>query len=273
MQIVRRIAFIMMIFALVAGFILWNHCYIELEEITVQVDALPEAFSSMRIAVLADLHGREFGKDNTRLLEHIEAADPDLICICGDLIDSEADVGILPPLISGLSRIAPTYYVSGNHEWQLDDPEALFRSIETLGATVLRNDFVILERNGQRIAIAGVDDPCGPYDQKSPEVLMQELQEVPCVIMLDHRNNRLPMWAELGTDLVLSGHCHGGVVRLPFVGGLFGTNRELFPDYDSGLYEKNGTTLFVSRGLGFTNVKVRLFNRPQIAVLTLVNNS
>jgi len=89
------------------------------------------------------------------------------------------------------------------------------------------------------------------------------------VIMLAHRNDTISMWSQLGTDLVLAGHCHGGVIRLPLVGGVFGTKRELFPAYDAGLYEKNDTQLFVSRGLGYTNVRLRLFNRPQIAILTL----
>ena len=87
--------------------------------------------------------------------------------------------------------------------------------------------------------------------------------------MLSHRNDELAMWSELGVQLVLSGHCHGGVVRLPLLGGVFGTRRELFPDYDAGAYRLGGATLYVSRGLGYTNVHFRLFNRPHVPILIL----
>lgn len=272
MRYVRRVMGVLFLFLLLAGFVLWNHCVIQTEEIAVPLQDLPEAFSGLRIAVLTDLHGREFFAGNKYLLSEVKKSHPDLICICGDLIDEDGELAMLPPLLSGLCDIATTYYVTGNHEWQLENKAALFELLSDCGVKRLRNAYEILWRDGQSLAVAGVDDPCGPRDQKSPQTLMQEL-EGQFVIMLDHRNDRLAMWSQLGADLVLSGHCHGGVVRVPFVGGVFGTKRELFPEYDSGIYEKNGTTLFVSRGLGFTNVRIRLFNRPQIAVLELVNNS
>ena len=272
MRLIRTIAVFLTILALVGGFVYWSNCVIETEEFEICIETLPEAFAGLRICVLSDLHGRQFGKNNHELLLEVKQANADLICICGDLIDEDEQLKMLPELIGGLCAIAPTYYVSGNHEWQLSEPRQVLERIEALGATVLRNEFAVLEREGQKIVIAGVDDPCGPYDQKTPQTLMEEIGST-CVIMLDHRNHRLEMWQELGADLVLSGHCHGGVVRLPFVGGVFGTDRELFPEFDGGVYEKNGTKLFVSRGLGYTNVRLRLFNRPQVAVLTLVNNS
>ena len=272
MKIIRRMLVFLVIFVLLGAFVLWNNCIIETEVITVGFENLPEAFSGLRIAVLSDLHGREFLEGNRYLLTQVKKSSADLICICGDLIDDDRELSVLPPLLRGLCAIAPTYYVTGNHEWQLTDRKALFQTLEDCGVRRLENDFEIVERSGQRLVLAGVDDPCGPRDQKSPQEVMEGVPEG-FVVMLDHRNDRLSMWAELGADLVLSGHCHGGVVRLPLVGGVFGTNRELFPEYDSGLYEKDGTTLFVSRGLGFTNIRLRLFNRPQLAVLQLVNNS
>ena len=139
-----------------------------------------------------------------------------------------------------------------------------------MGAEVLQNEYRLLEREGNRLALLGVDDPCGPYDQKRPEEVMQELRQElgeDCfVLALDHRNDRLALWQTLGADLVLSGHCHGGVVRLPLVGGLIGPGRSWFPDYDAGLYRAGETQLYVSRGLGFP---LRLFNRPQLPILVL----
>ncbi len=272
MRIVRRSLAFLTVFLLFGGFVLWNNCVIQTEEFAVGFEDLPEAFSGFRIAVLSDLHGREFLSGNRYLLAQVEKSRPDIICICGDLIDDDKELSIVPKLLRGLCAIAPTYYVTGNHEWQLSAKKTLFEMLEDCGVRRLKNDFEILQREGQKIVLAGVDDPFGPRDQKTPRQVVQELPEG-FVIMLDHRNDRLAMWSELGADLVLSGHCHGGVVRLPFVGGVFGTKRELFPEYDSGIFEEDGTTLFVSRGLGFTNIRLRLFNRPQIALVQLVNNS
>ena len=272
MWLIRKILVWTTVVLVIVAFLVWNHCVIQTEKFTVELANLPEAFSGYRIAVISDLHGREFLSGNRYLLSEVKKSKPDIICICGDLIDEDEELSILPPLLQGLCAIAPTYYVTGNHEWQLENKTVFFETLEMCGVKRLRNDFVRLYRGEADLILAGVDDPCGPSDQKTPHQLMQEISDG-CVIMLDHRNDRLEMWSELGADLVLSGHCHGGVVRLPLIGGVFGTNRELFPDYDSGIYRQNGTTLFVSRGLGFTNVRLRLLNRPQLAILKLVNNS
>ena len=148
----------------------------------------------------------------------------------------------------------------------------ILKKMGECGVTVLANDYRVLSRGGAEIVVAGVHDPCGPYDMKSPAELVSQIRGErggDFLLMLSHRNDELPMWSELGVDLVLSGHCHGGVVRLPFVGGVFGTRRELFPDFDAGAYRQDGTVLYVSRGLGYTNVHFRLFNRPHVPILLL----
>lgn len=273
MRYIRSVSVFLAVVMLLGGFIFWNNCALQTENFEVRLKKLPNSFQGLRIAVLTDLHGREFGKNNRTLLSQVQKIAPDLICIDGDLLDEAEDIGMVQPLIEGLCAIAPTFYVTGNHEWQLENLQSILSQIDAFGATVLRNEYVVLRREEEKLIIAGVDDPCGPYDQKTPEQLMQEIYEAEgkntCVIMLAHRNDTISMWSQLGTDLVLTGHCHGGVIRLPLVGGVFGTKRELFPPYDAGLYEESGTQLFVSRGLGYTNVRLRLFNRPQIAVLTL----
>ena len=224
----------------------------------------------VRIAHISDFHNTHINRLVTSILKQLDRYQPDLICITGDLFEAETELSSLEPLIRGLCDFAPVYYVTGNHEWQRQDLKVCLGLLEDWGAIVLRNEYRLLQRGESRIAILGVDDPCGPYDQKSPAALMAELrQEVgeDCfVLVLDHRNDRLPLWAELGADLVLSGHCHGGVIRLPFVGGLIGPGRKLFPDYDAGAYRLGDTQLYVSRGLGFP---LRLFNRPHLPLLVL----
>ncbi len=267
MRLIRRILLILL---LLAAFFYWQNFSVQTETLTVKCDGLPTRFDGLRIVQLSDLHGRSFGEDNAKLLASVTEAAPDLICITGDLFNTAQQVQQLTPFLRTLCEIAPTYYVTGNHEWQVEDLRSLLAQMEALGVHVLRNEYVHL---GDDLVIAGVDDPCGPYDQKTPEQLVSEIRaevgEECFVVMLDHRNDRLARWAELGVDLVLSGHCHGGVVRLPYVGGLFGTKRELFPDYDAGLYRHGRTQLYVSRGLGYSRVHLRLFNRPHLPVLIL----
>ncbi len=271
----KKLLSFLLTLALIAGFLLWENVSICAVEETVALPALPKSFDSLRLVQISDLHGRSFGDGNTRLIDAVEKAAPDLICITGDLFDEKTDLSVLPPLLSALTELAPTYYVTGNHEWQVDSLRDILSMMQQLGVQVLQNTYHVLHRGGEKIVLAGVDDPCGPLDRTMPDELVRQIrinegENVP-ILMLSHRNDELSMWSELNVMLVLSGHCHGGVIRLPLVGGVFGTHRELFPDFDAGIYRKNGTALYVSRGLGFSGVRFRLFNRPQLSVLCLKN--
>ena len=142
--------------------------------------------------------------------------------------------------------------------------------LEELGVTVLSNDFVTLERNGDAIVLAGIDDPNGYADQKTPQQVAREVRDAAPEgfwLLLAHRNNLFESeYAALGADLTLSGHGHGGLWRLPFTDGLLGSGGTLLPSYTNGFYTCRGAEVFVSRGLGGM---VRLFNRPEVAVVTL----
>lgn len=272
MKKIRRLLALLALFALAAGFVYWQNFTLQVEPVELFFESLPPQFDGLRVAELSDLHGRSFGKNNVRLLRTLQKARPDMICICGDLFDEKTDLTMLEPLLTGLTDIAPVYYVTGNHEWQVKNLREILQKMRAWGVTVLENEERVLFRGGAEMVVAGVHDPCGPYDMKTPAALVRELRSAQgndFILMLSHRNDELAMWSQLGVQLVLSGHCHGGVVRLPFVGGVFGTRRELFPEYDAGVYRQDGTTLFVSRGLGYTNVHFRLFNRPHIPIMIL----
>lgn len=255
--------------AAVTAFLYWQNFSLQRENCILSSSQLPEAFQNFRIVQLSDLHGRIFGTEQEALLKAVAKSRPDIICITGDLFDEKTDLSTLPVLLTGLAQIAPTYYVTGNHEWQVDGLSEILAQMEVLGVCVLENEYVLLEREGQSLVLGGVHDPCGPYDQKTPAELVTEIRqkegENTCILMLSHRNDTLELWAELGVELVLAGHCHGGVVRLPWAGGLIGSGRQLFPQYDAGAYTKEATTLYVSRGLG----DFRLFNRPHLPLLIL----
>ena len=274
----RKTAVLLVLTALLAaGFLLWGNCSLQTTETALVSPALPPAFDGLRIVELADLHGRVFGRGSRRLLAAVRRAEPDLICIDGDLFDEHTDLTMLPPLLRGLCAIAPVYYVTGNHEWRVPGLRGILAQMRACGVTVLQDDWRVLRRGEDALVLAGTDDPCGPAERKTPAELIADIRaeagEAAFLLLLTHRNDQLPQWSALGVQAVLAGHCHGGVVRLPFVGGLFGTDRRLVPAWDAGLYRQGETALYVSRGLGYTNVHFRLFNRPEVAVIVLRRGS
>ena len=259
-------------------FLCWDNSSIETDEVTFSSLALPAGFDGCRIVQLSDLHGKYFGKDNERLYAAVAAAQPEYIFVTGDLVDrrTEDPNAYAAEVGEALSAIAPTYYVTGNHEWGHGTAvvRALKSTLRESGVTVLSNEFTYLARNGDTIVLAGIDDPNGYADQETPQELAQEVYAAcddPFWMLLAHRNDRFAgEYSLLGADLTISGHGHGGIWRLPFVGGVFGTQRNLFPSYTSGFYSDNGASVFVSRGLGNSpKIIPRIFNRPQVAVITL----
>ena len=271
----RRILILLLLALLCAGFFRWSNHSLQVERFTFSSPRLPEGFDGCTVVVLADLHGAVFGADNQRLLETVSSQAPDVILLAGDLLDRfrETPHSYAVDLGQRLAAIAPTYFVTGNHEWALPDVPALKEALTEAGVTVLDNRFVTLERGGDQILLAGVDDPNGYADQKTPEVLAEEVHAAwgdGFWLLLAHRNNLFaPRYSRLGADLVISGHGHGGMIRLPFTDGLISVERTLFPSYTAGFYEENGSTAFISRGLGNSGPSFRLFNRPEVAVLTL----
>ena len=261
--------------ALAALFLRWDNTALQTTHFDPVFTDLPEGFDGCRVVVLGDLHSTYFGEGNQRLLEAVRKADPDYIFLVGDLLDATREVpaDYAARTADGLAAIAPTYYVTGNHEWGIGDVPELKETLAVHGVTVLSNRFVPLERNGDVIVLAGIDDPNGYADQKTPEEVAAEVYAAygdPFWMLLAHRNNLFaPRYSLLGTDLVLSGHGHGGIIRLPFTDGLLSVDRTFFPSYTAGLYEENGSCLFVTRGLGNSGPTFRLFNRPEVAVLTL----
>lgn len=239
---------------------------------------LPDSLSGLSIVQLSDLHGAVYGEGNEELFDAVRACNPDIITVTGDIIDSgrgdnPEDRGYITDVISGLCAIAPVYYVTGNHEWASGWTRGLLELIEDCGATVLRNEYVLLSSGEESIVLAGVDDPNGPYDMKTPAELVSEIREREgdkFILMLSHRNDALSTWSELGVDAVLCGHAHGGLIRLPFTDGLISPGRKLFPTHTSGIYTEGGTDMLVSRGAGNGEGTLRLFNNPQVVSLKLL---
>lgn len=276
----RRLGVLLAVLAVAGLWLNWQQWGLQVTESRVALPGLPAGFEGLRIVHLSDLHGHEYGEDSRALLEKVAEQRPDLIVMTGDMIDQESQLAVIPALAEGLCAIAPTYYVTGNHEWGLGSSvvKRLKGVLEQSGVTVLSNQYEVLERGGDQLVLAGVDDPNGFADQTTPEELYAAVQaRYPEVytVLLAHRNDHFDQYAAVGYDLVLSGHGHGGIVRLPFTDGLLGTDRRLFPTWTAGVYTLGDSTLFVSRGLGSNTTPVRgfrLFNRPDLAVLVLMKN-
>ncbi len=270
----RRRTFLAILFLLgiIALFTYDSNARIITEEFSVSSGKLPANFDGYRIVQLSDLHGKSFGNGSSELVKAVKNAKPDIIVITGDLIEDSKSGSWAQTLLKKLVDIAPVYFVTGNHEWASGGLVELLYIMEDCGVKALGNKYTVLEKDGEKIVLAGIDDPNGLADQKTPQQLFREVRAEQgdiYSILLAHRNNRLDTYAEAGADLVLCGHGHGGIWRLPFVGGIIDVNRTLIAKYDSGFYIKDNTVQFVSRGLGTIWHIPRFLNNPQVAVIVL----
>lgn len=255
--------------------LLWANSSPAATQVAVASGALPETFEGFKIAHVSDLHNAVFGRKNERLLSLIRAAEPDIIAITGDLIDSRhTDIDSALAFVEAAAEIAPVYYVTGNHESRLDFDEIEPRLIAA-GARVLRNEAEDIGRGGERIRLAGIDDPSfirtGGTAEERAAAELEQLGDGggTFTVLLAHRPELVEVYAEYGAGLVLSGHAHGGQVRLPLLGGLYAPGQGLLPEYDSGLYSLGETQMVVSRGLGNSVAPLRVNNRPELVIVTL----
>ncbi|MBP1534648.1 MAG: metallophosphoesterase [Ruminococcus sp.] len=255
---------------------------LSVEEETVYCRSLPENFEGLRIVLIADLHKKKFGKGQCCLIDSVRAAHPDIIVFAGDLYSrSDKDPSDKVKLMKELGDIAPVYYSAGNHE--INDPdlfEALCHKLKSIGINVLRNRLAVLTRGRQRLNIYGLQLPLKYYVNKDgsyrdlPEATYDDMlkylgriDKQQCNLLIAHDPLFFEAYEQWGADLVMSGHVHGGVIRLPFIGGLFSPERKLFPKYSKGLYRIGNSTMAVTTGLG----KFRFNNPSQIMVLNLTS--
>lgn len=243
----------------------------------VEVTGLPGAFEGLRIVQLSDLHNITFRDDNIRLISVISQAEPDVIFITGDMLDSrKTDIQAALNVAESVVRIAPTYYVPGNHEARLREYVDFEERLEMLGVTVLRNRAVRLEGAGDTLNIAGVEDPrfVLTYLDSGAEgdvmkAALEEMDTEGCTLLLSHRPEMFDIYAEKGIALTFSGHTHGGQIRLPLIGGLYAPGLGFLPEYDGGLYRKGDSAMIVSRGIGNSIFPFRVNNDPEVVLAVL----
>lgn len=226
---------------------------------------------AVRAVHISDFHNARFGKDNARLIEFIKEQKPDVIFITGDHVDSvKTNTEISLAFSQDLLEIAPVFYVTGNHEHRLGDVGARFvENLSEAGITVLMNSTAVFEKNGCALNIVGLKDPDFYGDE--PGCILANLETIMPVdgfnVVLSHRPERFDEYVKADADLVLCGHAHGGQFRLPRIGGVFAPEQGFFPEYDAGIFQKDGTKMIVSRGLGNSIIPVRIGNRPEVVVV------
>ncbi len=256
--------------ALLAGiFLYWQNNGLMLTSMHYRGD-VPRGFDGYRILQVADLQNKTFGRAQKPLLRKMRKAQPDCIVLTGDLLDrNRTDVDAAMAFIEEIVPIAPVYFVSGNHEHQSGRWEELAKRLTRAGVKILDNGKTVIEKNGDTIILLGLADKSvnRRYDALLHTLMLG--QEDAFHILLSHRPELLEDYAREGVDLVFTGHAHGGQIRLPFIGGLFAPHQGFFPKYTEGMHEKDDTAMIVSRGLGNSTFPFRIFNRPELILLTL----
>lgn len=259
----------------------WANARVWNARVEIRDEKIPAAFDGFVLCQVSDVHNEARGEGNAALLRALREAAPDLICITGDFLDSRrTDLDFALELAGQLAEIAPAVYATGNHEARRMDLSALEAGLAALGVQVLRDDWMPLARGGEEIALLGLDDPgfSAGEDWTLAEGLDQTQARLSALLaqagdrfslVLSHRPELLPAYADAGADLVLSGHAHGGQVRLPGIGGLFAPGQGILPRLTSGVHARGETRLVVSRGLGNSSFPLRVFNPPEIVTVTL----
>lgn len=245
---------------------------LEISRYEVKSQKLPESFDGFKIVQLSDLHGAEFGEDGMELVDKVGSLEPDMIALTGDFVTDEGDLAAVEKLAARLVKLCPVYFVSGNHEFGSGLAVKVRNILERAGVKYLSNEYLTINRGDDEILLGGVEDPLAYADMLSPDELAQKMNDAApdaFKILLGHRNYWMTEYPELPVDLIFCGHAHGGLIRIPGVGGLIGTDRRLFPDFDAGQFNNGRYTLIVSRGLGNSVPIPRIFNRPEIVCVEL----
>ena len=285
----------------------YQNRHMETTYYTYNAEQLGADLEGYRIVQISDLHNAKFGKDNQKLVDRIRECEPDIIVLTGDLVDSNhTNVDRAVQFVDEIVKLCPVYYVTGNHEYWLEDSEydELMSGLTRAGAVILDDQDVEISRGDAKFRLVGLDDRSlsdgtldgllkeknmkgnkDKYDEingntqdATQEGLKNKVQDVAqegsweneFTVVLAHEPQYFARYAGTGVDLVLSGHAHGGQFRLPFVGGIVAPDQGFLPEYTAGEYYMNGTEMIVSRGLGNSVIPVRLFNYPEIMCVELV---
>ena len=237
--------------------------------------------TSVKIVLISDLHSTIFGKDQTPLIEKIKKQNPDLILLSGDIFDDKVPDSGTVLLLKGICSIAQVYYVTGNHEYWSRNMQNIRNILESFNVTILSDEYTSIFINNNEIILAGIEDPDKKYYEDfeynqiaAMEKAFKELDNILLYkILIAHRPENIAIYCNYSFDLAVSGHTHGGQVRIPLIlNGLYAPNQGFFPKYAGGLYQHEGLTHIISRGLSINPKLPRIFNPPELVTIIIESN-
>lgn len=262
---------------------------IDVTKYTISSEKIQEEFNGFKIVQLSDFHSQGYRDTTEKLISKVKDINPDIIVMTGDMVSWDMeDIEEVKILIKSLVEVYPIYYIDGNHEHlaEISRPGryvAFNEFMQELGVTTIKNDYVEIYKGNKSINLYGINLPLdgatGLYvnrfqlEENYVEKTLSEADKEKFNILLAHTPTFIKQYSQWGADLVLSGHMHGGIVRIPFTNiGLLSPGRTIFPRYAAGKFKVNDTTMIVNRGIGTSSFKLRVFNNPEIAVITLKSN-
>lgn len=281
---------------LIGIFIFWQNNALEVTNYTYSSKEIPDSFDGYRIVQISDLHNKNFGKQPNCLIEEIQNQQPDMIVVTGDLVDSShTNITTAIAFLEEAVAIAPCYYITGNHELWLEESVQtdLMKKITETGTVILDDKVIdittkieIKENNNtnnklitdskntsdnnsynETFKLVGLDDRSLLGD--TLHKLTKDIDKEGFVLLLAHEPQNMMFYSRENVDLILSGHAHGGQVRLPFISGLVAPDQGFLPKYTEGLHEENGVSMIISRGIGNSIIPIRIFNRPEVVCIDL----
>ena len=270
MKKIKKLIFLLAVIAVAfVCIVIINFVKLDVSYYDIKNVKLPEDFNGYKIVQISDWHGR---KPDEKVIDKTREENPDIIVITGDFVDRFfTDTKNAGKMISQIKDIAPIYYVSGNHEAQNNNYDDFKQYLYSENITVLDNKSVIITKGSGKIRLAGVDDPFfyERFERFDLSFVESDGEEDIYTILLSHRPEYIEDYSRENIDLVLSGHAHGGLIRLPWIGGLTASGQGLFPKYAEGVYHMGDTDMVVSRGLGDSIVPVRINNNRELVIITL----
>lgn len=278
-----QLKFIIIIAVVIILILLCVFLYIQNNDIVVtkyslKINKLSKATESFKIVQISDLHNKDFGE---KFIEIVSQQNPDIIAITGDLFDRRhTDLDVALNTAKALTKIAPTYYITGNHEGLSPQSDDFIKQLQQTEVIMLLDQKITIEKGDVRFNLIGVQDPAYTQDEETyletdnapymrEKLKSLEIKQDEVNVLLSHRPELFSVYVEMGLDIVLTGHAHGGQIRVPIIGGLYSPNQGIFPKYTSGMFTQNQTNMIVSRGLGNSAFPFRVFNRPEIVVLQI----
>ena len=278
------------IFILMYLYIKYNVNTLEVTKYVVENKKVPKEFDGYNIVQISDLHSKLFGENNKKLIQKIKSLNPDIVVVTGDLIDGENNnYNVALDFMKEISKLYRVYYIIGNHEQKSlikkykDEYKDYFNKLHQIDFVNLDNNKVEIVKGDSNITLYGLTVPYSCYkylfdNQETTSIDIDFLEEKlgkvdreQFNILLAHTPFYFDEYEKWGADLTLCGHVHGGIVRLPLVGGLLSPDRKFFPKYDLGEYIKNKSTMIVSKGLGGSKVLIRVNCKPEIVNIKLKN--